>query len=156
MSTSLNARRGMNPFQSLSDYEAFIYQLGSAYPAIRRSTLVVVRRGASIAVLRGELEFARGIRLNVRERLTFDRSPGSIREYGYEVWRDSELLYWYDSQPHPGEPALASTHPHHRHIPPGIKHNRIPAPGLSFERPNLPYLVQEIMDLIPLQSQLSD
>ena len=138
----------MNPFQSLSDYEAFIYQLGSVYSAIRRSTLVVIRRGASVAVLRGEMEFARGIRLNVRERLTFERSPGSIREYGYEVWRGGELLYWYDSQPHPDEPTLASTHPHHKHVPPEIKHNRIPAPGLSFEQPNLSYLIQEIVDLI--------
>jgi len=139
----------MNPFQSLSDYETFIYRLGSTYSAIRRSTLVVVRRGASVAVLRGELEFTRGIRLNVRERLTFEHSPGKIREYGYEVWHNGELLYWYDSQPHPDEPTLASTHPHHKHVPPEIKHHRIPAPGLSFEQPNLAYLVQEIVDLIP-------
>lgn len=39
---------------------------------------------------------------------------------------------------------LASTHPHHKHIPPDIKHNRIPAPGLSFTRPNLPFLIEEI------------
>ncbi|MEN8215749.1 MAG: hypothetical protein ABFS56_05115 [Pseudomonadota bacterium] len=35
---------------------------------------------------------------------------------------------------------LASTHPHHKHIPPDIKHNRIPAPILSFTHPNLPEL----------------
>jgi hypothetical protein len=36
------------------------------------------------------------------------------------------------------------THPHHKHIPPGIKHHRVPAPGLSFDSPNLPFLIQEI------------
>jgi len=39
---------------------------------------------------------------------------------------------------------LAATHPHHKHIPPDIKHHRIPAPGLSFTRPNLPVLIAEI------------
>lgn len=136
----------MNPFRSLFDYEAFIYQLAGQFTAIRRSTLVVIRRGATVAVLSGELSFDHGIRLNVRERLTFERSPGTIREYGYEVWQNDKLLYWYDSQPHPGDPALASTHPHHKHIPPDIKHHRIPAAGLSFEQPNIPFLIQEILD----------
>jgi hypothetical protein len=65
----------MNPFQSLADYEAFIYQLRNNFSVIRRSTLVVVRRGATIAVLGGELEFAQGRRLQVRERLTFEEIP---------------------------------------------------------------------------------
>ena len=137
----------MNPFQSLSDYEAYIYQLTSQFAVIQRSTLVLIRRGATVAVVSGELNFDRGIRLNMRERLTFERSPGTIREYGYEVWQNDKLLYWYDSQPHPGDVALASTHPHHKHIPPDIKHHRIPAMGLSFEQPNLPFLGQEIIDL---------
>ena len=143
----------MNPFQSLADYEAFIYQLGSQFPAIWRSTLVVARRGATVAVLRGELEFDHGIRLNVRERLTFDHLPGRIREYGYEVRHHGQLLYWYDSQPHPDDPSLADTHPHHRHVHPEIKHHRTPAPGLSFQQPNIPFLVREIseLDLTPLQ-----
>lgn len=52
--------------------------------------------------------------------------------------------YWYDPQPHPNDPALASTHPHHKHIPPEIKRHRIPAPGLGFDQPNLPFLIEEI------------
>lgn len=44
----------------------------------------------------------------------------------------------------PHIPELASTHPHHKHIQPNIKHNRVPAPGLSFDQPNLPFLIQEI------------
>ncbi len=40
--------------------------------------------------------------------------------------------------------ATASTHPHHKHVPPDIKHYRVPAPNLSFHHPNLPVLVEEI------------
>jgi hypothetical protein len=29
-------------------------------------------------------------------------------------------------------------------MPPDIKRNRIPAPGISFSKPNLPFIVQEI------------
>jgi hypothetical protein len=46
--------------------------------------------------------------------------------------------------PHPHIPALQSTHPHHQHVPPDIKHNRIPAPGISFTKPNLLHLIAEV------------
>jgi len=35
-------------------------------------------------------------------------------------------------------------HPRHRHVLPDIKHNRVPAPRLSFTEPNLPFLIEEI------------
>jgi hypothetical protein len=99
------------------------------------------------AVLRGSVEFSGGYRLVVREKLSFAYSAGAIKSYGYEVWLGNELLYWYDSQPHPNDPTLASTDPHHKHVPPNIKHHRIPAPGLSFSQPNLPFLIAEIEQL---------
>jgi len=37
--------------------------------------------------------------------------------------------------------------PHHKHIPPDSKHNRIPAPGLSFTEANLPFLIREVEGL---------
>lgn len=40
------------------------------------------------------------------------------------------------------------THPHHKHIHPNIKTNRIPAPQLCFSYPNLPVLIQEIEVLV--------
>jgi Family of unknown function (DUF6516) len=55
---------------------------------------------------------------------------------------------WYDDFPHPQDLSLASTFPHHKHIPPEIKRNRIPAPNISFTNPNLPFLLQEIEELI--------
>ena len=36
------------------------------------------------------------------------------------------------------------THPHHKHVPPNIKHHRIPASDLVFTEPNLPFLIREI------------
>ena len=51
---------------------------------------------------------------------------------------------WYDPQPHPNDLTLTSTYPHHQHVPPDIKHHRIPAPGLSFTQPNLPVLIEAI------------
>jgi len=56
---------------------------------------------------------------------------------------------------------VASTHPRHKHIPPDtstgsvrrIKHYRAPAPDLSFTRPNLPFLIEEIEQQILQQSE---
>lgn len=84
----------------------------------------------------------------VRERLVFDRLPVVIDSYGYEIWRAEEELCWYDSQPHPDIPELQTTHPHHKHVSPDIKRNRVAAPNMSFERPNLPVLVEEIEALV--------
>src|SRR6266487_5547751 len=56
-----------------------------------------------------------------------------------------EKIAWYDPFEHPHIPELARTYPHHKHIPPDLKHHRVPAPGISFEQPNLPTLMQEIM-----------
>jgi hypothetical protein len=138
----------VNPFQSLRDYEEFVYMLPQRFSAIVLSTLVVARRGARMVTLTGEVSFSKGYRLVVKERLTFDAGPLVLERYGYEVWRSEEKLYWYDSQAHPDDPALAVTAPHHKHIPPDAKHHRVLAPELSFTRPNLPFLIEEIEHLM--------
>jgi hypothetical protein len=137
-----------DPFRSSEDYELFLYSLPERSQSIRSSTLTLVRRGSSLARVSGEVLFDDDVRLVVLERIVFDRLPLRIDGYGYEVWRGDEKLYWYDPQPHPNDPSLQSTHPHHKHIPPDIKHHRIPAPGLSFDSPNLPGLIQEIEELL--------
>jgi hypothetical protein len=137
----------VNPFQSLRDYEEFIYTLQQNFPLIKSSSLVVIQRGKRVAILQGELIFADGYRLHIRERLSYDDIV-VIEDYGYELWHNIEKIAWYDSQPHPGDPTLASTHPHHKHVPPNMKRNRIPAPHMSFIKPNLPTLIQEIEGLI--------
>jgi len=80
--------------------------------------------------------------------LVYHRLPAVIDWYGYEVWRGDEKLFWYDSQPHPDDPTLQSTHPHHKHIHPNIKHHRIPAPEMSFREPNLPVVIREVEALV--------
>lgn len=137
-----------NPLRSDQDYELFVYTLIEQFSSIEHSTLTVVRRGAGLVRVAGEIQFAHQFRIVIRERLLSHRLPMVIDWYGYEVWQGGEKLYWYDPQPHPHEPSLQSSHPHHKHVPPDIKHNRIVAPGMSFTEPNLPKLIQEVEDLI--------
>ena len=138
-----------NPLRIPEDYELFLYTLTEQFPSVRRSTVTFIRREASLARVAGELHFDHAIRLVVRERVLYHRLPAVIDEYGYEVWQGDEKLYWYDTQPHPNDPALQSTYPHHKHIPPNMRRNRIPAPEMSFTQPNLPVLIQEIETLTP-------
>lgn len=137
-----------NPLRTLEDYEVFLYTLPEQFKSIRHSTLALVRRGTSLARVSGELHFDHGFRLVLVERIIADRSPAVIDAYGYEVWHKHDKLFWYDSQPHPDDPALQSTHPHHKHVPPDIKHHRLPAPQMSFSRPNLSELIAEVEALI--------
>jgi hypothetical protein len=137
-----------NPLRTPDDYELFVYTIPGKYPKIIRSTVSFIRIGMTLARLAGEIEFETGYRLVIRERLVYTRLPAVIDWYGYEVWKGAEKLYWYDSQPHPDDMSLQSTYPHHKHIHPGIKHHRMPAPGMSFVAPNLPILITEVIELI--------
>ena len=140
-----------DPFRSPEDYELFLYTLTERFSSIRRSTLAFIRRGVSLARVSGELYFDADLRLVVRERLLYQRLPLVLDWYGYEAWRGEVKLFWYDPQPHPNEPSLQSTYPHHKHIPPDIKHHRAPAPAMSFTQPNLPALILEMEQLLAKQ-----
>jgi len=131
---------------SLEEYQAFIYTLAASFPLVESSTLVIRWVDEDTCWVTGQVFFAHDIRLHVSEVINFSRR--AIVRYGYEIYRDDERLYWYDSQPHPDDPSLASTHPHHKHIPPDIKHHRLPAPELSFSHPNIPFLIGEIEELL--------
>ena len=132
----------MSLLLSRPDYEQWLYAIATTYPSVQASTLHFFTTSASTAAITGSVFFRSGHELRVSEVVDF--AAGEILDYGYEVWLDGEKLYWYDPQPHPNDPTLASTDPHHKHVPPDIKHHRIPAPGLSFDRPNLPLLIEEI------------
>jgi hypothetical protein len=138
-----------NPLKSLVDYSRFVAEMLDR-SFVQRSTLTVWSDSPYTGTAEGEVFFHNNLRLRSREELDFD--VGLITAYGYEVYQGDERLYWYDSFPHPNDPTLASTHPHHKHIPPDIKHHRIPAPQLSFSQPNLAVLIQEIEALNKLQS----
>lgn len=137
-----------NLLRTPEDYELFLYGLMERFPSVVRSTVILIRIGATLARVSGELYFKHDVRAVIRERLTYDRLPAMIDGYGYEVWQGEDKLYWYDSQPHPDDPTLQITHPHHKHIQPNIKHHRVPAPEMSFTQPNLPALIAEIERLL--------
>jgi hypothetical protein len=134
-----------NPLKLLANYSYFVAELLDR-PTVLRSTAVVWSDSPYTGTAEGEVFFSNGFRLRMREELDFD--AGLITSYGYEVYRGEERLYWYDDFPHPHDPALAVTFPHHQHVPPDIKHNRIPAPEMSFAHPNLPVIIREIENLI--------
>lgn len=119
----------------LVDYERFIYSLPDTYPSIRRSTLVVIRRGPAIAEVTGTVEFDDEIMLTVWEDLNFAR--GVIQGYSYAVGQGDERFYWYDPQPHPNDPNLG------QHIPSSQAHSAqhqaqpCPRPWLEFRQPKL-------------------
>jgi hypothetical protein len=157
-----------DPISSPGAYQAFVYGLPEQFPGIRRSTLVYIPTGELFGRVEGMLLFNHDTVLCVREYLNFEL--GVIEGYGYEVslanllvnapafpaatqycepgYTQKDRLYWYDSFPHPNDPSLAATDPHHKHIPPDIKHHRVLAPDLSFTTPNLPFLIREIEQLL--------
>lgn len=122
-------------------YNELVYSLQDRYPCIRRSTLVLAPIGATMAKLEGQVMFD-DVTLDVWELLDFD--TGHILNYSYKVYQGKEKLYWYAPFEHPHIAELAGTYPHHKHVPPDIKHNRVPAPDISFDRPNPPILIEEI------------
>jgi len=61
-----------------------------------------------------------------------DFAAHRVRTYSYEVYRAGEKVCWYDPWEHPEIAALASTFPHHKHVLPNLRDNRVPAPGISF------------------------
>ena len=157
-----------DPLASARAYEEFIYSLPDRFPTIQRSTLVYIPSGESFGRVEGRVFFSENIVLCVQEYLNFELHV--IEGYGYEAsyaqidleaegnpdtstycrasYPHKDKLYWYDSFPHPNDPSLASTDPHHKHVPPDINHHRIPAPNMSFTRPNLPFLIEEITQVL--------
>ncbi len=136
------------PVPDFHTYGELIYSLPERYSKIQHSTLVLATIGPTLAKLEGQITFEGEVILDVWELIDFE--SGRIRNYSYEIYRAGKKLAWYDPFEHPHIPELASTHPHHKHVFPDIKHNRVPAPGISFEQPNLPTLIEEIeRDLFP-------
>lgn len=131
--------------ESISEFESFVNGIKDKYREIKVSKLVFKNLGHTIGELVGEIEFDMDIKLNISERIDF--SDDTIASYRYEVYHGKNILYWYDPQPHPDEPSIAITFPHHKHIHPNIKHHLVPAPGLGFNLnkiTNLPFLIEEI------------
>lgn len=132
-------------FPSRAAYETIIYRLVEDYPQVRESTLRLYSTSALTAIVEGSIHFHNDVELRVVEVLDFKSSR--IQRYSYTVFRHAEKIRWYDPEPHPNVPELASTFPHHLHEPPDIKHNRKPAPGINFASPNLATLIYDCSEL---------
>ena len=57
-----------NSLRTIEDYELFIYGLPDRFKSIRHSTVTLIRLGASLGRVAGELHFDHGFRAVVRER----------------------------------------------------------------------------------------
>ena len=79
----------MTTLPSAQEYEQFIYTLPDRYPAIRTSTLVMVRESAMTARIEGQVLFDKDIVLDVWERLNFRQSV--IQSYSYRRLPTSPL-----------------------------------------------------------------
>jgi hypothetical protein len=135
-----------SPLDSYAEYSRLIFSLLADRLSIESHTLTIYTASQTVGITRGEIVFRRGYTLTVFEQIDF--VAHTILKYFYELDQGKERLWWYDPMPHPNVPELQSTHPHHKHIPPDIKHHRIPAPGLSFAEPNLPKLIDEVEAMI--------
>lgn len=134
-------------FLSQTEYERLVYTVVSSHPDVVSSSLHLYTTSQGTAIVRGTVRFRNGLELRVSEIVDF--VAGRISDYSYTVFHGKERIGWYDPQPHPELPDLASTFPHHYHEPPDIKRNRQPAPGISFTEPNLPTLITRVASMIP-------
>lgn len=134
----------MFKFESSSDYSSFLFSLKYQFPEITNSQINFYSIEPDLFLAKGTIEFNLEIRLTFHEVINFSKKR--IVRYAYEVYRKNQLLYFYDPQEHPEDSNLAPSFPHHKHIHPNIKRNRHPAPDLSFDRPNLHFLIREIID----------
>lgn len=96
--------------KSLAEYSQFVAEQLSVVGVVS-STISVWSASPYTGIAEGDVLFSNGLRLRLREELDFE--AGLITSYGYEVYNVEERLYWYDDFPHPDEPSLAATHPHH-------------------------------------------
>jgi hypothetical protein len=123
------------PLDDIASYSTFVYALVERHSFVTSSTLTLAPVGATLAKLEGRVECQGGIHLDMWELVDF--AAHRIRSYSYEVYRGEQKICWYDAWEHPEIPALAATFPHHKHVLPDLRNNRIPAPGISFASPNL-------------------
>lgn len=130
------------PLNDIASYSAWVYALAERHPFVIHSTLALAPVGATLAKLEGHIECQGGIQVEAWELVDF--AARRIRTYSYEVYRHGEKVGWYDAWEHPEIPALASTFPHHKHVPPNLRDHRVAAPGIQFDAPNLDTVLEDV------------
>ena len=131
------------PIFSRAEYEKLLYSLAQQYSQVSASTLRLYNNSSLTAFVLGSVFLTNGLELRIFEYI--DLTDGEILDYSYTVYRGEHKIRWYDPQPHPEDPALAETFPHHYHEEPDIKHHRLPAAEISFHVPNLPQLLEDCL-----------
>jgi len=139
-----NLKKFTPSFNFSDEYSHYLYSLRDIYPEIIAAQIGFFSIGRDNFITSGLIEFTSDIKLVFRESIDF--SVHKIIKYVYEICRDNQLICFYDPQPHPNDLILASTFPHHKHVLPNIKRNRQPATGITFDKPNLPFLIMEIIN----------
>ena len=79
-------------FDTIADYERFVYSLADTFPSILLSTLRIVRSGPAGGQVVGALTFPNDVRLDVAEQIDLDAGYLEILQYGYVVWQGSTRL----------------------------------------------------------------
>ena len=130
------------PLDGIESYSAFVYAVAERHPFVTHTTLTLAPIGETLAKLEGRIECQGGVHLEVWELIDF--VARRIRTYSYEVYRGDEKLSWYDAWEHPEIPELAATFPHHKHLQPNLRDNRVPAPGIRFDAPNLDVVLADV------------
>ena len=130
------------PLEDIARYSAWVYALAERHPCVTGSALALAPFGATLARLEGRIGCEGGLATDVWELVDF--ATHRIRTYSYEVQRHGEKIGCYDAWPHPEVAELTATFPHHKHVPQDLRHHRVPAPGISFETPNLDVVIEDV------------
>jgi hypothetical protein len=132
-----------NSLKSLSDYSRFVAELLSQ-PNVLSSTVFVWSDSPYTSVAEGEVFFTNGLRLRMREEVDLD--VGLIISYGYEVFGVKSdcigmMIFHIRMTRSWLRPSLITNM--FRRTSSTIAF----LPNLSFGRPNLPFLIQEIEEV---------
>ena len=131
-----------SPLDGIASYSAFVYAVAERHSFVTHTALTLAPIGATLAKLEGRIECQGGVHVEVWELIDF--RARRIRTDSYEVYRGDEKLSWYDAWEHPEIPELTATFPHHKHVQPNMRDNRVAAPGIRFDAPNLDVVLADV------------
>src|SRR5215813_8628333 len=117
----------------LTDYVAALQALVAATPFVTATSLAYEERPPSAGLIKGNLMFADGSQLDIKEFLII-RPIFSIVKYGYHYRKGTRLIFRYDNANDPAARHLL-TFPSHKHVSTGL---------MASESPSLEQVLHEI------------
>ena len=124
---------------SLKDYLAALQALIATAPFVTATSFSYEERPPSAGLIKGNILFADGSQLDVKEFLITQPALRVIK-YGYHYRMGTQLIFRYDNANDPAARNLP-TFPSHKHIPAGI---------LAAEKPSLEQVLQEIVSQVKI------